>query len=105
MSGELAVEGYASVFWAPDQGADVVAKGAFAESLALRPAARVDMLHQHDPAAVIGAWDELREDGRGLHVRGRISEATPLGRMCAALVRAGLLVLSMAEVSTMPPTG
>lgn len=86
---DLPIEGYASVFWAPDHGRDVVAEGAFAESLALNPPAKVAMLHQHDPAALIGVWDEVKEDGHGLLVRGRILPASPIGRMCAALVRAG----------------
>ena len=90
MSG-LAIEGYASLFWAPDHGDDVVAQGAFAESLALRPPARVQMLHQHDPAAVIGAWDEVKEDARGLFVRGRIFDTSPAARFCAALVKARAL--------------
>ena len=89
--GGLAIEGYASVFWAPDGGRDVVAAGAFGESLALRPPARVEMLHGHDPYAVIGVWDEVKENERGLFVRGRIFEAAPLAtpaaRLCAALVR------------------
>jgi hypothetical protein len=87
MNGGLAVEGYASLFWAPDDGGDVVARGAFAESLALRPPAQVAMLHQHDPAAVAGVWDEVKEDAKGLYVRGRLFDATPAGRLCAALVR------------------
>ena len=28
------------------------------------------MLWQHDPARPIGVWDEVREDARGLFVRG-----------------------------------
>lgn len=91
MSAPVPIEGYASVFWAPDHGDDVVAKGAFAESLALKPPPRVAMLHQHDPDAVIGVWDEVKEDERGLFVRGRISPETPTGRLCAALVRTGAL--------------
>lgn len=87
----IAIEGYASVFWAPDQGDDVVAKGAFAESLALKPPPRVAMLHQHDPSAVVGVWDEVKEDAHGLVVRGRILPDTPAGRLCAALVKTGVL--------------
>jgi len=90
-SSGLAIEGYASVFWTPDHGDDVVAKGAFAESLALRPPARVQMLHQHDPTAVIGVWDEVTEDTRGLFVRGRIFDTAPAARFCAALVKARAL--------------
>lgn len=86
---DLAIAGYASLFWAPDGGRDVVAAGAFADSLAVRPG--VAMLHGHDPARPVGVWDELREDGRGLHVRGRISGDTAAGRLCQALARAGRL--------------
>jgi HK97 family phage prohead protease len=85
------IEGYASLFWAPDHGADVVAKGAFGESLALTGVEAVAMLHQHEAAQVAGVWDEVREDARGLFVRGRILPETPAGRFCAARVRAGAL--------------
>jgi phage head maturation protease len=30
------------------------------------------MLFQHDPAQPIGAWETIREDARGLYVRGRL---------------------------------
>ena len=86
---DLAIAGYASLFWAPDAGRDVVAAGAFAESLAVRPGA--PMLHGHDPGRPVGVWDELREDARGLHVRGRICGDTAAGRLCQALHRAGRL--------------
>ena len=33
---------------------------------------RVMMLWQHDPGQPIGVWDEVREDGNGLWVKGRI---------------------------------
>ena len=85
----VAVEGYASRFWVRDLNDDVVAKGAFAESLARSGARRVKMLHQHDGGAPVGVWDEVREDGEGLFVRGRVLEVSPQGRMAAALVRAG----------------
>ena len=85
----LAVEGWASRFWTRDLNDDVVAKGAFAESLAKSGAHRVKMLHQHDGSAPVGVWDEVREDADGLFVKGRVLEATPQGRMAAALVRAG----------------
>ena len=88
---ELRIEGYASLFWDTDQGADVVAQGAFGDSLALTGVGGVKMLHQHDGRAVSGVWDEVREDDRGLFVRGRIIDAAPSGRLCAALVRSGAL--------------
>ncbi len=30
------------------------------------------MLWQHDPTRPIGVWDEVREDGKGLWVKGRL---------------------------------
>ena len=83
------VEGYASRFWARDLNDDVVAKGAFLASLARNGPRGVKMLHQHDGSTPVGVWDEVREEGDGLFVRGRVLEATPQGRMAAALVRAG----------------
>ncbi len=85
----LAVEGWASRFWVRDLNDDVVAKGAFAESLARSGARGVKMLHQHDGSAPVGVWDEVRENAEGLFVKGRVLDVTPEGRMAAALVRAG----------------
>ncbi len=84
------VEGYASLWWTRDLADDVVAAGAF-DALAELPPGRVKMLHGHDDAAPVGVWDQLTPDARGLFVRGRILPATPAGRACAALVRAGAL--------------
>jgi len=85
------IAGYASLFWTRDLNDDVAAAGAFAASLARTGAAGVRMLCQHEADRPVGVWDEIVEDGRGLFVRGRIIEATPQARMCAALVRAGAL--------------
>jgi len=87
------VEGYASVFGQVDRGGDVVEPGAFAASLARLAVegGRVKMLWQHDPAAPIGVWDEVREDRRGLYVKGRLVREVTRGREAAALVAAGAL--------------
>jgi uncharacterized protein len=85
----LEVEGYASRFWARDLNGDVVAAGAFAESLARSGPRGVKMLYQHDAGVPVGVWDEVREDADGLFVKGRVLDLTPQGRMAAALVRAG----------------
>jgi HK97 family phage prohead protease len=87
------VSGYASVFGACDQGGDIVARGAYARSLAAlaRAGRRVRMLWQHDPAQPIGVWDELREDDRGLFVKGRILTDVARGREAAALLAAGAI--------------
>ena len=49
------------------------------------------MLWQHDPAQPIGIWDEVREDARGLYVKGRLLEAVGRGREAAALIAAGAI--------------
>jgi HK97 family phage prohead protease len=83
--------GYASLFGEADLNRDVVMPGAFAASLARRGAAGVRMLFQHDPAAPIGVWTEIREDARGLFVRGRLMTDVAKGREVLALMRAGAI--------------
>jgi HK97 family phage prohead protease len=87
------ISGYASLFGSPDQGGDVVQPGAYAASLRqLKQAGRsVKMLWQHDPAQPIGVWEEVREDARGLWVKGRILSSISRGREAAALIAAGAI--------------
>jgi hypothetical protein len=87
------IEGYASYFGDTDQSGDVVVAGAYTTSLARLSAERrqVKMLWQHDPAQPIGVWDEVREDKRGLYVKGRLLEAVGRGREAAALIGAGAI--------------
>ena len=89
----VTVAGHASLWGALDQGGDIVERGAYAASLARLKAegGSVKMLWQHDPAQPIGLWDEVREDDRGLYVRGRILADVDKGREAAALVRAGAI--------------
>ena len=93
MTDEAVIEGDASLFGLPDQGGDVVQPGAYGAGLA-RLAARggkVRMLWQHDAAQPIGIWEEIREDGRGLWVKGRLLLEVAQAREAAALVRAGAI--------------
>ncbi|PRY26211.1 hypothetical protein CLV78_101306 [Aliiruegeria haliotis] len=87
------IEGYASLFGRVDQGGDVVQRGAYAASLKALAGAdrRVKMLWQHDPAQPIGVWDEVREDEKGLFVKGRILTDVDKGREAAALIDAGAI--------------
>nr|WP_082152786.1 HK97 family phage prohead protease [Candidatus Rhodobacter lobularis] len=87
------IAGYASLFGKTDQGGDVVEPGAYAHSLkTLTEANRsVKMLWQHDPAQPIGVWDEVREDARGLFVKGRILADVDKGREAVALIEAGAI--------------
>jgi HK97 family phage prohead protease len=85
--------GYASLFDQVDQGGDRVAKGAFARALArlAQEGRQVKMLWQHDPKAPIGVWEEVREDARGLLVRGRLLTGIAQGAEAATLIEAGVL--------------
>lgn len=88
---QTTIEGYASLFGVTDLARDQVARGAFRHTLLTRPASRIRMLHQHQASTSVGVWDQVREDGRGLFVRGRIIESSNAARYTAALVRAGAL--------------
>ncbi|WP_414811458.1 HK97 family phage prohead protease [Paracoccus sanguinis] len=92
-AGGHVIEGYASLFGVADQGGDVVAPGAYAASLKrlADTGDKVRMLWQHDPGQPIGIWDEVREDGRGLWVRGRLLPEVARAREAAALVAAGAI--------------
>ena len=79
--------GYASLFGRVDLGKDVVEKGAFTASLKARGAAGIRMLFQHDPAEPIGVWTEVREDARGLFVRGRLAKEVARAREVLSLMR------------------
>lgn len=83
------VEGYGSIFGNIDGGFDIVEAGAFADSL--KSGAKVKMLWQHDPYNPIGVWDEVREDEKGLWVKGRILGDVEKGREALALVKAGAI--------------
>ena len=83
--------GHASLFGIEDLAHDVVEPGAFRATLARRGVAGVKMLWHHDPAEPIGRWLDIREDERGLFVRGRILADVARGREALALMRAGVL--------------
>jgi hypothetical protein len=85
------VEGYASLFGEIDQARDMVMRGAFADTLALRGIRRIPMLFQHDPSEPVGIWLELREDFRGLFARGRLIPEVARGRELISLLRAGAI--------------
>ena len=93
VTGEAEIEGYASFFGKTDRGGDVVEPGAYAASLkALAKAGRgVKMLWQHDPSEPIGVWDEVREDGRGLYVKGRLLMDVARAREAKVLLKAGAI--------------
>ncbi len=87
------ISGHASLFGAQDQGGDVVQRGAYGASLARLAKAGhgVKMLWQHDPAQPIGVWDEVREDERGLFVKGRLLLEVQAAREAHVLLQAGAI--------------
>ena len=93
LGADATVSGYASLFGEVDQGGDVVTKGAYSASLSRLKASgtNVKLLWQHDPAQPIGVWDEVREDARGLFVKGRLLTETRQGFEAAALIDAGAI--------------
>jgi HK97 family phage prohead protease len=83
--------GYASLFGRMDMAGDIVEPGAFAKSLGRKGTAGIRMLFQHDPNQPIGAWAQLREDARGLFVRGQLALGTERAREVLSLMRSGAL--------------
>jgi HK97 family phage prohead protease len=83
------IEGYGSVFGVMDAYADIVAAGAFAESLKAHKAAGTmpAMLWQHDSDEPVGVWTEMVEDDKGLLVRGRLAMGTTRGREASELLK------------------
>ena len=81
------VEGLGSVFHNVDGGGDIVLPGAFTKSIQTR---KPVMLSQHKHDQVVGVWDEVRETGEGLYVKGRILNTT-LGNDVYELAKHGAL--------------
>jgi uncharacterized protein len=86
-----AFEGYASVFNITDQGGDVVEKGAFEQSLNSKALSAIPLLYQHDVTKPLGVWRAVKEDHKGLWVRGQLSLDTQQGREVYALMKMGAL--------------
>jgi len=82
------VVGYGSVFDEVDSYGDIVQRGAFEKSLNAR---MPKMLWQHRMDTPIGRWTEVREDDRGLFMRGKITVNSSRGRDAYELAKDGAL--------------
>ena len=85
-------EGYGSVYGVVDSYQEVVAPGAFAESLAELNAKqrRVPVLWQHRSDQPIGVYSEITEDETGLFVKGQLLiDAVAQASEAHALMKAG----------------
>jgi HK97 family phage prohead protease len=85
--------GYGNVYDVVDQGDDIVASGAFADSL--KEWAAKDrmpaMLWQHNSRQPIGAYTAMKEDGTGLYVEGKLAMKTQLGAESYELMKMGAI--------------
>lgn len=84
-------EGYASLFGKEDQIGDVVMPGAFKKSLARRPAQKVKMLYQHSSYEPVGFWSDIKEDDKGLYVKGQLLLDIQRAREAHVLMKADQL--------------
>ena len=84
-------EGYASVFGNKDLGNDVVVQGAFEKSLRNKDPKRVKMLFQHDTKTPIGIYTDIREDRKGLYVKGQLAMQTQKGKEVYELMKMGAI--------------
>ena len=80
--------GYGSVFGVIDSYKEVVAPGAFAESLSQRTPA---LLWQHRSGEPIGVYSALREDQIGLYVEGKLALKTARGAEAYELLKMGAI--------------
>lgn len=85
------ISGYASIFGEADMNGDIVMRGAFADCLRRKRPQQIKFLHQHASEEPIGVWREIRENARGLFVRGEIVLDLERGRDAFALIEAGAL--------------
>lgn len=89
----MILEGYAALFGIADQMRDVIRAGAFASSLARR--GELPMLVEHERRLHAGVWTHVREDSRGLFVRGAIDDALPGAARAKRLLARGVDGLSI----------
>lgn len=92
-SGEMTFSGYGAVFGNVDSHGDVIAKGAFAETLkkARRGGSWPALLSQHggmfgSDSTPIGVWTDMKEDDVGLWVEGKFAN-TERGREAYELLK------------------
>jgi uncharacterized protein len=86
--------GYASVWGVTDSYREVVAKGAFVESIAdtISKGRKLPILWQHRGDEPIGEWDVLREDEKGLYGEGTLwLDEAPYARLAKRGMASGAI--------------
>lgn len=89
----MIIEGYAALFGVADQMRDVVRAGAFAASI--RRCGALPMLVEHEARLVAGEWTDVREDGRGLFLRGEVRGDQPGAARARRMLARGVDGLSI----------
>lgn len=100
---EGVIEGHAAIFGEKNGHNEIVLPGAFAETLSNHRAAGTMpfMFKNHSSDNVIGFWEEMEEDQRGLRVKGRFMLEKEIGRDAYADVkRAQVRGLSVGFIAT-----
>ena len=80
------IKGYGAYYGNIDRGYDVIEQGAFADIKRT-----VKMLYEHQSSKLLGTWDIVKEDSKGLLVEGNININTTLGRDVYELAKSGAL--------------
>lgn len=86
--GKGTFEGYGSIFGNEDSYGDIVKKGAFVDSLKKR---KPKLLWQHRMSEPIGIYEEIREDEKGLFVKGKLEMESDFGKRIHSLLKMGAL--------------
>ncbi len=87
------IEGLAAGYGNLDAGGDIVAPGAFADSLAAHKAAGTmpGMLLHHDPRRPVGRWESFSDSAAGLVAKGKLTLAATDAKEAYALLKDGAM--------------
>lgn len=87
------IEGYGSVFGNVDEWDDIIASGAFKNTIAAHKTAGTmpAMLWQHESDEPLGVWMEMSEDDNGLKLKGKLCLDTSKGKEALALLKMGAI--------------
>lgn len=91
----MIIEGYAALFGIADTMSDIVRAGAFGASIKPEP---LPMLVEHERRLLAGYWTDVREDARGLFLRGEIRDELPGAARAKRMIMRGVDGLSIGFV-------
>ena len=82
--------GYAALFNTPDLSGELIAPGAFKDSLAAMTH-KLPLLFSHETSEPIGIFRVVKEDSKGLYVEGELNLNTQSGKDAYSLLKQGAL--------------